>query len=75
MSSRPHMPLHPSLPVTVFAFAGENGLLYGELCRAGVERDAGTDHCSWLLTRNGEVLDNGGQNKKGVLYFLCFEGE
>ena len=38
ISSPSRTPLHSSLPVTVFAFAPENGLLYGELRRAVVER-------------------------------------
>jgi len=39
-------------------------------CAGQLSRDAGTEHCSWLLTRNGEVSDNGVQNKTGVLCFL-----
>src|SRR5258708_3006297 len=39
-------------------------------CAGQLSRDAGTEHCSWLLTRNGEVSDNGVQNKTCVLCFL-----
>src|SRR6266567_1977404 len=39
-------------------------------CAGQLSRDAGTEHCSWLLTRNGEVSDNGVQNKTGILCFL-----
>src|SRR5258706_3431945 len=41
-------------------------------CAGQLSRDAGTGHCSWLLTRNGEVSDNGVQNKTCVLCFLKY---